>query len=244
MNIGHVTRIARYPFKSMAAESISQAYLLYSGLQGDRTFALIGSKARKSFPWLSIRECPELVLFKPIFKKMPHPENLYPCISDYELEVEMPDGCVLTSSDPEFEHDLRICIGHDCNVRFSERSMVDARPISILSEQTLKTAQDEFGQVLDWRRFRVNFMIDWYDLPGFGEDAFIDQKLLIGDKVEIHISKKDPRCATINVDPLTGIRNHNILKYIVREREQNMGIYAVTLREGDVKVGDSVSLIK
>ena len=87
MQIGTITRIARYPFKGMAAESMQSAYVLYTGLFGDRTFALISPTAKKDFPWVSMRDCARLVLCKPKYKRLPSLENLFPDGNEYALDV-------------------------------------------------------------------------------------------------------------------------------------------------------------
>lgn len=244
MRLGYISRIVRYPFKSMAAEPLESAYLMYSGVQGDRLFALVSPTARPTFPWLSIREFPELARYRPRFRHLPDQHVPYPTLKDYELEVQTPLGDCYHTSDADFESNLRKSVGRALEVRFSERSMVDARPLSLLGEQTIRQLEDELDRPVGWARFRANLYVEWDDLAGFGEASLVGRVVSVGEKAEIQISKTDPRCAVVTVDPDTGARDANLLRHIVRQHDNIAGVYAVVLREGEVRVGDVLRCLR
>jgi uncharacterized protein len=64
--VGTVAAIWRYPVKSMAGEPLDAVDVSWHGLEGDRRWAFVRDDVpRSGFPWLTIRERPELVLYRP-----------------------------------------------------------------------------------------------------------------------------------------------------------------------------------
>src|SRR5262245_19913459 len=66
--VGTVEELRRYPVKSMAAESLNSSIISWHGLAGDRRWAFIRpGMERSGFPWLTIREKPDLWCYEPHF---------------------------------------------------------------------------------------------------------------------------------------------------------------------------------
>ena len=66
MNVGKVLRLWRFPVKSMAGESLTEADLTWSGLAGDRKWAFVRpGQQRNGFPWLTIRQQPVMHHYRP-----------------------------------------------------------------------------------------------------------------------------------------------------------------------------------
>ena len=66
--VGRVVALWRYPVKSMAAEPLETGDVAWHGFAGDRRWAFIrGGVERSGFPWLTIRERPELRHYRPSF---------------------------------------------------------------------------------------------------------------------------------------------------------------------------------
>ena len=121
--------------------------------------------------------------------------------------------------------------------------MHDARPLSIFGLQTLKSLSEESGRELDGRRFRANFYVRWVDSTPFFEDSLVGRRLRVGERLEIAIVKKDPRCVIINIDPETGTQHPEVLRTVARGHKGCVGVYAAVLREGAVSRGDTVTLL-
>ncbi len=51
----------------MAGEEIEEAFVGFSGLMGDRTFAFVREPGPSGFPWLTGREQEDLILYRPRF---------------------------------------------------------------------------------------------------------------------------------------------------------------------------------
>src|SRR4051812_16721082 len=65
MPVGVIMAGNRYPVKSMRGESLAEAMIRYRGIRGDRRFAFIQGHDRSSFPWLTGREVPRMLLYQP-----------------------------------------------------------------------------------------------------------------------------------------------------------------------------------
>src|SRR5512137_2417184 len=74
--VGCVAALWRYPVKSMAAEALEHAQVSWHGLPGDRRWAFIRKGAVTSgFPWLTIRERPDLWRYRPSFVRPDLPDK-------------------------------------------------------------------------------------------------------------------------------------------------------------------------
>ena len=95
----------------------------------------------------------------------------------------------------------------------------------------------------DIRRFRANFFIETNAaLRGLAEQDWIGRRLQIGE-IEIQISAPTPRCG-MTVQPQGDlVFDKSILRTIVREGNQNLGVGAHVQRGGVVRVGDEVRLV-
>src|SRR6266496_4004242 len=69
--IGKVESLWRYPVKSMRGEQLSEAFVGFAGVYGDRLYAFHSSAAPKGFPYLTGREQEQMLLFRPRYR---HPE--------------------------------------------------------------------------------------------------------------------------------------------------------------------------
>jgi len=65
-NLGTIAHIARYPVKSMRGEELESTAVGFQGLPLDRSFAFVQEGVHTPFPWLTGRECPQLLQCTPI----------------------------------------------------------------------------------------------------------------------------------------------------------------------------------
>ncbi len=261
MGVGRVESLWRYPVKSMRGEQLSEAFLGFAGVYGDRLFAFASSSRPKGFPFLTGRERREMLLYRPRFRQREEtlrPPNLAeaeaiapglnPSVAapaELAVEVETPSGEVLSVDDPALIHKLgeRIGDGHSLTLMRSERGMTDCRPVSLLSVQTARQLGQEMGTTLDKRRFRANLYLDLEGRAGFDEDAFVGRRLRIGSKAVLFVLERDPRCAMITIDPDTAERNPEILRQVSKAHDGMAGVYAAVLVEGTVRPGDQIEAL-
>jgi uncharacterized protein len=260
--IGHVESLWRYPVKSMRGEALPEAFVSFSGILGDRLYAVHNSAALKAFPYLTARNRRDMLRYRPFFRDPERavlPSNLaeadalgpgvtplYPSPDELAVDVETPSGEVLGIDDPKLLHAL----GDDktpasaLTIRRSDRAFTDCRPISMFSTQTVRKIEDAVGLAVDKRRFRANVYVDLASAEGFAEDQYVGRQFRIGDKAVIAVLERDIRCQMISLDPETSQANPEILKYVARNHDGKAGIYAAVLVEGMVRAGDEIRLVE
>ena len=118
----------------------------------------------------------------------------------------------------------------------------DLAPINLLTTASLRTlgAHNPSAQ-FDRRRFRPNLLIESSD-DGLPEMEWSGRHLRIGRTV-LAVTIPTVRCAmtTHAVDELP--KDASVLRTIVRDAAQNLGVYATVEQGGTVAVGDSVELL-
>lgn len=239
--VGYVQSVRRYPVKSMAGEDLQEAFVSYAGLVGDRVYAFVDESNHSSFPWLTARQAHELLLLRPRFLQAPAPAPEADG-TGFQLQVDTPSRSFEVTS-PEFKHYLQERFGRPLRLRFSERGLHDARPLSLIGLATVEALGEEVGIRLDPRRFRANLYADWSDHRPFLEDELVGRQLQVGEKLVLMVAKKDQRCAIITLDPDTAAAAPQVLENVARRHGGCAGVYAVVVREGAVRPGDPIGLL-
>jgi uncharacterized protein len=228
--VGRVAALWRYPVKSMRAEDLDGVEVSWHGLAGDRRWAFIrDGQVRSGFPWLTIRERPELAHYRPRLAEPDRP-NASPTL------VRTPCGDELDVADPALAAEL----GPGVRVIKQDRGVFDTMPLSLLTTQTLAGLGRLVGTDLAVARFRPNLLVEASGRH-FPEDAWVGQVLRIGG-LRMRVDQRDKRCVVVTIDPVTLRRDPAILRAIARERDARLGVYGSTVEPGRVAVGDPVEL--
>ena len=75
--LGSAVSLWRYPVKSMAAEDLDGAEVSWHGVAGDRRWAFIrDGQVHSGFPWLTMRERPEMARYRPFYTERARPNLL------------------------------------------------------------------------------------------------------------------------------------------------------------------------
>ena len=228
--VGRVAALFRYPVKSMAPEELDRVEVSWHGLAGDRRWAFIrAGQVRSGFPWLTIRQRPELARYRPRFAEPDRPDAS-------QTLVRTPSGTELDVADPALAAEL----GPGVSVIKQDRGVFDTMPLSLLSTQTLACLGRMVGAGLTAGRFRPNLVVD---VPGgeFAEDAWIGRVLRVGG-LRMRVDRRDQRCVIVTIDPVTLRRDPAVLRAIARERDTRLGVYGSTVEPGRIAVGDPVEL--
>jgi MOSC domain-containing protein len=228
--VGRVAALWRYPVKSMAAEDLDGVEVSWHGLAGDRRWAFVrDGQVRSGFPWLTIRERPELARYRPRFAEPDRPN------ASLTL-VRTPSGGELDVAAPALAAEL----GPGLRVIKQDRGVFDTMPLSLLSTQALAGLGRLVGAEPAAGRFRPNLLVD---APGrdFPEDTWVGRVLRVGG-LRMRVDQRDKRCVMVTIDPVTLRRNPAILRAIARERDTRFGVYGSTVEPGRVEVGDPVEL--
>lgn len=119
----------------------------------------------------------------------------------------------------------------------------DAFPIHVLTTASLDTmAKLNPAATWDVRRFRPNFLIETRpDIKGLVEAEWDGRKLRVGG-VELKCEIPTVRCG-MTIQAQAGLqKDPSVLRTIVRDADQNLGVYASVVSAGEVRVGDLVEL--
>jgi uncharacterized protein YcbX len=228
--VGYVAGLWRYPVKSMAGEELDSAEVSWHGLAGDRRWAFIrDGQVRSGFPWLTIRERPDLAHYRPRFAEPDRP-NASPVL------VRTPSGGELDVADPA----LAASLGPGVRVIKQDRGVFDTMPLSLLTMQALASLGRLTGTSLTAGRFRPNLLVDASG-HGFPEDIWVGRVLRIRG-LRMRVDQRDKRCVVVTIDPLTLRRDPAVLRAIARERDTRLGVYGSTMEPGRVAMGDPVEV--
>jgi len=119
--------------------------------------------------------------------------------------------------------------------------------VSVLSQASVDEVGRRGGRThLDARRFRPTLLIDGCE--AHAEDAWVGGRVRAGEVV-LTVVRLDPRCSLTTLDPDTGARDADTLRWLAGYRppqngEVYCGIYADVETPGRVRVGDSVELLE
>jgi uncharacterized protein YcbX len=119
----------------------------------------------------------------------------------------------------------------------------DAFPLLVLTSASLRRLHSLVPDAaIDVRRFRPNLVVDTPEgVEGFVEPAWAGRRIRIGD-VELEATVACPRCVMITHPVAELPKDAAILRTVVREADQNLGVYARVTRGGAVEAGAAVEI--
>ena len=124
--IGTIGAVMRYPVKSMRGEKLSEVFVNFSGLTGDRVYAFVNPEKKDNFPWHSARQQHDLLLYQANFINPLSTDKQYPNEKEFNVKVTTPEGEVHAITDEQFLKNLQKKAGASFDLRFSEKGMQDA----------------------------------------------------------------------------------------------------------------------
>lgn len=120
----------------------------------------------------------------------------------------------------------------------------DVHPLLLLTTSALRSLATALPESnVDVRRFRPSLVVDTGDAEGHPELGWIGQQLRIGDAV-VRIEGGCPRCVMVTRridDDLP--QDRTILRHIVRDLGQDVGVYATVVTPGRLDAGAEVELL-
>jgi uncharacterized protein YcbX len=126
----------------------------------------------------------------------------------------------------------------------------DVFPLMVMTTAALAALARALPEAnVDIRRFRPSLMIDTGDdgadaeTPGHPEFDWRGRRAAIGSAT-IEFGAPCPRCVMVTreIDDAVPV-DGSVLRHIVRDLDQNLGIYATIITPGRVAVGDSLTLL-
>jgi uncharacterized protein YcbX len=122
----------------------------------------------------------------------------------------------------------------------------DAYPLLLLTDRSLATlAERAPGSEVDVRRFRPNVVVAVPDgAPGaddpWPEQAWVGRSLRLGDVV-VDVVGPCPRCVMITRAVAELPADRSLMRTVVREADQNLGVYATVRTGGTLRAGAAVT---
>ena len=227
--VGRVAALWRYPVKSMGAEALGEVEVSWNGLAGDRRWAFVrDGMERSGFPWLTLRERPNLSHYRPSFVEPDRPNAS-------RTLVRTPAGEEFDVADTALAAEL----GEGVRVIKHDRGVFDTMPLSLITTQTVAGLGGLVGFELDALRFRPNLLIEAAGDVAFPEDVWVGRVLGVGG-LQMRLDARDQRCVVVNIDPATANRNPAVLRAIAQDRQACVGVYGSTVQPGRIAVGDPV----
>lgn len=236
--VGEVVDTAIYPFKGMQGVKTDELLLRSISVVGDRTraYSLVDSSQSKKSTFLDSTKYPGLLRYAPSLVAPEDPKNS-------DVAILTPEGNTYLADSEDLLQEVSDAAKKKLAIVRMGRGAYHSMPVSLLSMSSVRDIETHVGYEVDPRRFRENILVETNSDRPYEEDNWIGKIVTFGDREDsarIAIVKPDPRCATVNMDPVTGEKRPEVLRAIVRNHENTFGVYATVLFEGKILKGDTV----
>jgi uncharacterized protein YcbX len=236
IKIGEVEALFRYPVKSMRGEPVESADLGWHGIDGDRRLAFRRTDDRSGFPWLTASTLPELILFAP--------QRRGPAVAgSLPTQVRTPEGEDLAIFGQELATEVSRRHGSPVEMVHLNRGIFDEASISVITSTTVGEIGRLAAHRVDVRRFRPNILMASSRSVPFEEDEWVGGVLSFGEGNEaaaVFVTNRDERCSMVNFDPESAQPAAEVLKAIVRVRNNKAGVYGTVTRRGRLAIGQPI----
>lgn len=121
----------------------------------------------------------------------------------------------------------------------------DAFPLMIMSTSAVASMAESLpDSAIDIRRFRPSLVVDTGEQAGHPELGWVGRRLKVGE-VELELVAPCPRCVMVTREVSDDLpQDRTILRHIVKDLDQNVGIYANVVRSGRIATGNPVTLVE
>lgn len=127
--------------------------------------------------------------------------------------------------------------------------VVYGAPVSLVSLASLRDLVERTGRpelLTETARFRATLVVDTDD-EAYAEESWLGREVRVGD-AQLRINTAIPRCAVVDLDPVTGKRTSGLLtalggRGVDRHGDPVFGVDAHVVTPGAVRPGDGVEVI-
>ena len=113
--------------------------------------------------------------------------------------------------------------------------------VTVVTTGSMRLLAQRLGRKVGSERFRSTFLVDTGDAPPHVEDSWVGGDLRLGEATVL-VRGVVPRCAVVDLDPVTGLGDASVLQELAGYRrgdgEINFGVDAVVTTAGRVRTGD------
>ena len=109
----------------------------------------------------------------------------------------------------------------------------------MIGTASVRACAELVGQAVDPARFRATLVVEAEDDEPWTEDSWLGREVVVGGAT-LRIGGPVPRCAVVDHDPVTGVRDLRLLKALAQHRPTNragepmLGVYAECVVPGVV----------
>jgi uncharacterized protein YcbX len=241
MPTGTVSRLWRWPVKSMAGEELRALCLGPRGVGGDRSHAVLHRHKGEWRP-LTAREAPRLLAWR----------AAYPFNLDAGLDPASPPHAIVTEpagarswrwGDPRLRSALERELGRELRLERDVTGIPDVPGTVLLTaSSSLQALSRELGTEVDARRFRTNLHLE-LDAEPWAELGWAGAELELEGGVRLRIEQACERCAIPTRDPDTQQKWPGLLSHLAAEHGQEFGMLARVIAPGRVFAGESVRIV-
>jgi uncharacterized protein YcbX len=253
MNNAKITEIFRYPVKGLTGEALASTKLSTGGcIAGDRGWAIEAGTGK--FDTINPRYFP-----KANFLMLMRDERL--AALECRFDESTGNLAILRDGKQVSRGNLNQKIGRQLLEQFFAAylpetsrgapkflsavnwsfSDVPEKVVSIINLATVRDIERVVGVPVDPARFRGNILID--GIEPWAEFNWVSKTLLINGKPLLEATGRIQRCAAINVNPQSAIRDLTIPRTLSDVfGHEDCGIYAKAIDNGKISSGDAISL--
>lgn len=263
-SIGNVSRVMRYPVKSMQGEELSAGEIEQSGLVGDRAWGVVDAESGRV---LSAKTQPELLAAHAVLSGEV-PIVTLPGVQPFAADDDTADGRLSSWLDRDvriepaaadhgnayemsFDIDGELDPDREAEGRFEVNTgagrFLDLSPLHLLSTASLTHAQSLHPDG-NWSpdRFRPTLLLEMEapdGVEGFVENEWVGQQLRVGP-VTMEVTMPMIRCVmTVREQAARGLeRDTGIFRTLSEHNDSNLGVTADVVEPGAVSLGDEVIL--
>ncbi len=230
--IGLVSKLWRYPVKSMLGEECSSLEVTVRGVDGDRLFAVrdVDGKFGSGKNTRRFRQIDGLLAFRASY-------------SSEWPDITFPDGRCIRGDDPQIHMALSEALGVGVAlVREGHISHFDSGSVHLLSTGALVWLRSRLPESrIDERRFRPNIVVaaNGVELP---ERLWVNKIVRIGDEVRLKVTGQTERCRMTTLGQTDLPDDPRVLRCIAQDAGLQFGVYAEVLASGHISAGDAVTI--
>ncbi|MHA6798716.1 MOSC domain-containing protein [Bounagaea algeriensis] len=235
--VGTVAQLHRWPVKSLRGEDVDAARFDGTGMTGDRAYALLDGREKRSGKVLTVRQNAAMLQWGAGYGGTVAPAEPPALVS--------PAGEQWSWSDAGLGAALSTALGTAARPHAAPGQQDRGPSVLVTFAASLAALSREVGTAVDLLRFRPNLHVD-ADLPAFAETAWQPGTSLTAGEVTLRISTERTgpcvRCAVPSWDRAGSQRWPELQSHLVEQHDNRFGVIMDVAESGVVRRGDAVHL--